>query len=123
MPRLLRLAAKAELFSDNFVTLRPYFAETQGASFNIKTGLDKDIRKLYNEIIEQLSSIFGKGVRDEVFCKLDPYYMAVALDGIINAFLLSWMEDPKQHPYKKGVPIITDIFLSGVLIKGGDRTN
>jgi len=49
--------------------------------------------------------------------------MAVALDGIINAFLLSWMEDPKRHLYKKDVPIITDIFLSGVLIKGGNRTN
>jgi len=41
----------------------------------------------------------------------------VAFDGIINSFLLFWMEDPKQHPYKKDVPIITDIFLSGVLIK------
>ena len=117
------IAAKAEFFSDNFVTLRLYFAETQGASFNIKAGLDQDVRKLYNEIIEQLFSIFGKGIRDQVFCKTDPHYMAVALDGIINSFLLSWMEDPKRHPYKKDVSIITDIFLSGVLIKGGNRTN
>ncbi|MEA1991299.1 MAG: hypothetical protein U9N58_03765 [Thermodesulfobacteriota bacterium] len=86
-------------------------------SFNIKAGLDQDVRKLYDELIEQLSSIFGKGIRDQVFCKTDPHYMAVALDGIINSFLLSWMEDPKRHPYKKDVPIITDLFLIGVLIK------
>jgi hypothetical protein len=34
--------------------------------------------------------------------------------GLVTINILCWMEDPKRHPYKKDVPIITDLFLGGV---------
>jgi len=111
------IAAKARLFADNLATLRLYFAETRGASFNIKAGLDQDIRKLYDTFIMRLASILETGVRTKVFRKMDPYHMAVALEGLTNAFLFCWLEDPEQHPYGANVPMIRDIFLKGVLAK------
>ncbi|MCK4389057.1 MAG: TetR/AcrR family transcriptional regulator [Desulfobacterales bacterium] len=111
------IAAKARIFAESVPTLRLYFAETRGASFNIKAGLDQDIRKLYDQVIELLASVFEKGVAKKVFRKLDPYYMAVALEGITNAFLFCWLEDPSRHPYDANVPMIADMFLNGVLIK------
>jgi TetR/AcrR family transcriptional regulator len=111
------IAAKARLFADNLATLRLYFAETRGASFNIKAGLDQDIRKLYDKFIMRLASVLETGVRRKVFRKMDPYHMAVALEGLTNAFLFYWLEDPEQHPYGANVPVIKDMFLKGVLAK------
>jgi len=111
------IAAKARLFADNLATLRLYFAETRGASFNIKAGLDQDIRKLYDKFILRLASVLETGVRRKVFRKMDPYYMAVGLEGLTNAFLFCWLEDPEQHPYGANVLVIRDMFLKGVLAK------
>ena len=111
------IAAKARLFADNLATLRLYFAETRGASFNIKAGLDQDIRKLYDKFIMRLASVLETGIRRKVFREMDPYHMAVALEGLTNAFLFCWLEDPEQHPYEANIPVIRDMFLKGVLTK------
>jgi len=111
------IAAKARLFADNLAALRLYFAETRGASFNIKAGLDQDIRKLYDKFIMRLASVLETGVRRKVFREMDPYHMAVALEGLTNAFLFCWLEDPEQHPYGANIPVIRDMFLKGVLAK------
>lgn len=109
------ISAKAEIFADDVATLRLYFAETRGASFNIKAGLDQDIRKLYDELVRQLVSALAKGVRENVLRETDPYYMALALEGLTNAFLFCWLEDPERHSYEANVPVIRDMFLKGVL--------
>jgi len=119
VPSVLRdyVAAKAAFVVGGAATLRLYFAETRGASFNIKAGLDQDIRKLYDEIVVRLASVLAAGVKQKVFRKLDPYYMAVALEGITNAFLLCWLEDPERHSYEASIPTMMDIFLRGVSVK------
>ena len=111
------IAAKAEIFANNVATLRLYFAETRGASFNIKAGLDQDIRKLYDEMVEQLASTMKRGIDRKVLKEGDPYYMAVALEGLTNAFLFCWLEDPERHSYESNVPMIKELFLSGCLAK------
>jgi AcrR family transcriptional regulator len=111
------IAAKAEIFANSVATLRLYFAETRGASFNIKAGLDQDIRKLYDEMVEQLASTIKKGIDRKVLKEGDPYYMAIALEGLTNAFLFCWLEDPERHSYKSNVPMIKELFLNGCLAK------
>ncbi len=111
------IAVRRELFFDNLPVMRLYFAETRGASFNIKAGLDQNILKLYDEGIGLLASIFEKGIKDHVFRSLDPYYMALALEGTINAFLFRIMNDPAQFTAADNLSIATDIFFRGVLNK------
>ncbi len=111
------VAAKAKVFADNVSMVRLYFAETRGASFNIKAGLDSELRTVYEDSLQLLASAFETGVREGVFRKLDPYYLAVALDGLTNAFLFCWLEDPERHPYENNAPVILDGFLNGVLSK------
>lgn len=111
------VAAKAEIFANSVATLRLYFAETRGASFNIKAGLDQDIRKLYDEMVEQLASTMKRGIDSKVLKEGDPYHMAVALEGLTNAFLFCWLEDPKRHSYESNVPMIKELFLNGCLAK------
>jgi len=41
--------------------------------------------------------------------------MEVALDGLTNAFLCSWLKDPDRRPYQNNIQIINKMFLKGVL--------
>ena len=108
---------KGEVFMNNTSMIRLYFAETRGASFNIKAGLDADIRKMYDDFLHKLAEVFESGIKKKRFKRLlDPYYLAVALDSLTNAFLFLWLEDPKRHPYLKNVETIMGIFFNNVRI-------
>jgi AcrR family transcriptional regulator len=109
------VAAKTALLTGGAAMLRLYFAETRGASFNLRAGLDKEILKLYDDLLESLAAVFRRGVRKKIFRPLNPYYMALALESLTNGFLQCWIEDPERHPYEANVPLILDIFCKGVV--------
>jgi TetR/AcrR family transcriptional regulator len=107
---------KGELFSANASVIRLYFAETRGASFNIMAGLDPEIREQYAHFLEILASMFESGIKRKRFMKIaDPYYLAVAIDSLTNAFLFLWLEAPERHPYPKNPDIILDILFKGLI--------
>ena len=108
--------AKGQIFRDNASMIRLYFAETRGASFNIRGGLDSEIRERYGRFLEILASIFGSGIKRKRFMKIaDPYYLAVAMDSITNAFLFLWLEAPERHPYPENPDTILDILFKGLI--------
>ena len=108
--------AKGELFRENVSMIRLYFAETRGASFNVMTGLDSEIRERYYQFLQNLSSVFEKGMRKKRFKKIaEPYYLAMALDNLVNAFLFLWLEAPEQHPYPDDPDTILNILFKGLV--------
>ena len=108
--------AKGELFRANVSMIRLYFAETRGASFNIMAGLDSEIRERYYQFLQTLTSVFEKGMRKKRFEKIaDPYYLAIALDNLVNAFLFLWLEAPERHPYPDDPDTILNILFKGLL--------
>jgi TetR/AcrR family transcriptional regulator len=111
------IAVRRELFFNHLPVMRLYFAETRGASFNMKAGLDQDLLRLYDAGIEKLASVFEKGIKDYVFRDFDPYHMALALEGTLNAFLFRIMEDPARFHGDDNVAAAADIFFRGVLSK------
>jgi AcrR family transcriptional regulator len=111
------VAAKTALLTGGAAMLRLYFAETRGASFNLRSGLDQEIRKLHDDVLDTLADVFRIGIRKKLFRPLDPYYMAVALESLTNGFLQCWIEDPERHSYEANVPLILDIFFQGVTRK------
>lgn len=109
---------KGRVFAENLPLVRLYFAETRGASFNIRAGLDGEIRQLYDQLLESLSAVFRAGISKGLFRKMDSYYMALALDGMTNTFILAWLEHPKKHPYEKNADLVEQLFFEKVLLKG-----
>lgn len=109
------IAAKAQIYTDNIATLRLYFAETRGAGYNIKSGLDKEIQNMRSKLIQQLVAVLETGIRRKVLRKMNSQHMATALEGMTNDFLLCWMEDREQHPYNANIEAITDLFFKGIL--------
>ncbi len=109
------ISVKSNFFADRIASLRIYFAETRGASFNIAAGLDSDILKLYNKLMERLAEVLKVGIKRKVLRSIDPYYMAVSLEGLTNAFLFCCLENPERHSYEENIPMITELFLKGSL--------
>jgi len=108
--------AKGAVFMGNTSIIRLYFAETRGASFNIKAGLDDEIREQYNLILQGLAKIFADGIKNERFQNIaKPYHLAVALDSLCNAFLHLWLEAPEQQPYPQDPDEILNIFFKGLI--------
>ena len=109
--------AKGEVFMENTAMIRLYFAETRGASFNIKAGLDTEIRQMYEEFLHKLASVFESGIKKRLFKKiLNPYYLAVAIDSLTNAFLLLWLDNPEKHPYSENVDTMMKIFFENIML-------
>ena len=108
--------AKGEVFRDKVATIRLYFAETRGASFNIMTGLDQDIRNRRERFLQQLAEIFESGIRSGRFHPIaEPYILAVTLDSLCNAFLFLWLENPEKHSYPEDPDTILNIIFKGLI--------
>ncbi len=106
------IEAKIHVFMNNLDYVRLYFTETRGASFNIKAGLDAELKKSYSEYLNKLSDVFKTGIRKKKFRKLDPYLLAVAIDGMTNAFLMEYLDHPEKYTFD--AELVMDIFFSQI---------
>ena len=105
------IRAKGEVFMAGAKAIRLYFAEAKGMSFNIKAGLDTDIRARYERFLQELSAVFESGIRKGLFRAESPYYLAVSLDALTNAFLFCWLDDPERHEYERNTSLIASFFF------------
>jgi len=107
---------KGEMFRRNLPFIRLFLAESKGASFNIRAGLDEALRKRYYAFMERLASVFEHGIANKRIREIaPPYHLAVALDSVVDAFLMLWIEAPQRHPYPEDPDAILDIFFKGLL--------
>ena len=105
---------KGRIYQDNAACIRLYFAEHRGASFNIKAGLDSDIRARCELVLRRLEGVFADGMTAGIFRQTAvPYHLALALDSLCNAFLFHWLED--QQPYPESPDTILNILFIGLL--------
>src|SRR5690606_3826794 len=107
---------KGSRFCSNLPLVRLFLAESKGASFNIKAGLDEEIRRRYYKFLKKLALVFESGIKKKRFRKIaEPYHLAVAFDNVIDAFLLLWLEAPDDHPFPENPDTILDIFFQGLI--------
>ncbi|MFA4837625.1 MAG: TetR/AcrR family transcriptional regulator [Dehalococcoidia bacterium] len=107
---------KSTVFMDNVSVIRLYFAETRGASFNIRAGLDNEIRERYSRFMHTLASVFASGIKKKTFLNIaEPYHLATALDSLSNSFLHLWLEAPERYPYPEDPDVILNILFKGLI--------
>ena len=96
--------------------MRLFLAESRGISFNLKAGLDDEVRRRYDDILQRLAAVFASGIENKRFKKIsEPYYLAVALDSAIDASLLLGWTRPERHPFPEEPEAILDIFFKGLV--------
>lgn len=109
------IRVRGERFRGNLPFVRLFLAERRGTSFNIKAGLDEELRKRYYAFLEKLAGVFESGIKKGRFKSItDPFHLAVALDSIIDAFLLLWLDEPEHHPYPEHPDAILNILFKGL---------
>ena len=107
---------RSDRFRNNLPFVRLFLAESRGIGFNLKAGLDDEVRKRYYDILERLAAVFASGIDKQRFRKIaDPYYLAVALDSVLDASLLLWLDAPERHPYPEDPDALLDIFFKGLI--------
>lgn len=107
---------RGDMCRNNLPFVRLFLAESKGASFNLKAGLDADLRRKVDAFLGKLALVFESGMKNRRFQKIaDSYALAVALDSVIDAFLLLWIESPEHHPYPEDPDVILDIFFKALL--------
>jgi AcrR family transcriptional regulator len=110
------IRTKSERIRANLPFVRLFLAERRGASFNIRAGLDDELRSRHYAFLERLASVFESGILKERFRKIaDPYHLAIALDSVFDAFLLLWLDAPDRHPYPDDPDTILDILFKGLI--------
>lgn len=110
------IRTKGERVRSNLPFIRLFLAERRGASFNIKAGLDEEMRKRHYAFLEKLASIFESGIEAGRFRRIAaPINLAVALDSALDAFLLLWLDAPERHPYPEDPDVILNVFFQGLM--------
>jgi TetR/AcrR family transcriptional regulator len=106
---------KSEWIRSNLPFVRLFLAESRGASFNLKAGLNEELRRRYYTFLERVASIFERGIKTTGLRNIaDPYFLGAALDSIIDASLLLWLDAPERFPYPENPDAILDIFFGGL---------
>lgn len=107
---------KGQLFRAHLPFIRLYLAESRGVSFTIKAGMDEEVGKRYDALLDRLAAVFASGIERHRFRDIaEPYHLAVALDSAVNAFHLLWLDTPERHPYPEDPDAILDIFFKGLV--------
>jgi TetR/AcrR family transcriptional regulator len=107
---------RIERFRSNLPFIRIFLAESRGVSFSLKAGLNDELRQRYYNFMERLASIFNLGIKNQRFKNIaDPYYLAAALDSVLDTSFLLWLDAPERFPYPENPDAILDIFFQGLL--------
>jgi TetR/AcrR family transcriptional regulator len=110
------IETKAAIFRAHVPMIRLYFSETYGESFNFMAELNDRIKQRQEDFLGRIAAVFESGIRKKRFRKIaDPHNLAVALDGITNAFLFRWLEDPEGRPFPEDHSVILNLILKGLV--------
>ncbi len=109
--------AKMAWCRQNLPFVRLFLAESRGVSFNLKASLNDELRQRYYAFIEHVAQVFQQGFARGRFRRIAaPYFLAVALDSVMDAYLLLWLDAPERHPYPDDPDAILGLFFHGLLM-------
>ena len=105
-----------ELNEENQLFFKIFIQETSGFEQGIEYNLGSKIMERYRGHIEFLSEIFKRGMADGEFADhLDPLNLAVALQGMINAFMAHWDHRGTPGDSSEKAALIVEIFFGNCL--------
>ena len=108
---------KTRMFMEDASFIRLYFAETRGASFNIKAGFDCNIQEKHKQLLCALALVFEKGIQKKAFKKIaEPHQLAMALDSLCSTFLFNWLQSSDQDVFPENPDIILNILFKGLIV-------
>jgi hypothetical protein len=84
-------------------------------SFSKETNLGIVLHELHQKELKKVASLLEKGIRQKKFKRLNRYHLSMALGGVIDGFMLNWLENSGSHPYEANASFISELFFNGCL--------
>ena len=109
------IEAKFRFFSQHKPFLRLFLDTTIGSDENMRFDGVEQIIARYEDYLLLLAGIFQEGIQKNLFCGKDPIGMALAMEGMVRAFVTYMIRHEED-----GVPLpefstIREILLQGIL--------
>lgn len=115
------IRTKCERLRHNLPFVRLFLAERRGVSFNLRAGFDEELLNRHYSCLGKIAEIFAEGIRNNQFTSpCDPFYLAVALDSVLDGFLLLWLDTPERYPFPENPDAILNLFFQG-LVRSHDQ--
>lgn len=110
------IRTKEALFRIYLPIFRLYLSETYCEGYNMRAGLDAEVRRRRDVILGRLTRVFEEGIRKRRFRKIaDPHSLAIALDGMTNAFHFKCLEDSGVQEAKEHSEVILNILFRALV--------
>jgi len=111
------IETKARLFVEHIPAARLYFAQTALAMYSPALGLDRDVRAIYDGVVDRLESIIRNAVRKKLLVDVEPRMLLLGLEGVSNAFLPALMDRPDDFSAEEMATATKRIFFERVRLK------
>jgi len=100
----------------NKMDLLKLWVDTTGLPISSKIeGLPCGFKDFHEKSFQNTINTFADAISQNLIVMIDPYYLAIAFDGIILSFVHAYVEDPEKHPLKQTMEDVKKIFFNSIL--------
>ena len=108
--------AKMTFLHENLSFMRLYLLEMNVPVDDAGYVVHRKVRERYDSMLRSLTDVIRQGIREGLFKPMDAEVLARTLDGLTNAFALSWLRSEKRRPIEAELRIARELFLYGVAL-------
>jgi len=101
--------------------VRAMFDATPGSRMDPVQSLPLKLQETYARYIQAVTTLFEKGIAQGIFDQADPFYFALCLEGVVNAFVAYWSQHEPNEPLDVRVLKIKREFLERIKKRLDDR--
>jgi AcrR family transcriptional regulator len=111
--------AKNEVYEEHQEMVHLFFDVGRSARLSVRAALTDAPRVMYDAMLQRLAEVFDAAISDGLLRPLDPFDLAIGLDGMTNGFGVLEIDHPDQHPYTSKIPTILRVFFGGIVTDEG----
>ena len=115
------IESRIRFFLDNRPFFRLFFNTTYGPQWDVRTAKESELISRYEEHLALLAGIIEEGIKQKLFVGKDPFGIALAIEGMVNAFVGYWIRHQDKELSYPDKGTIEGVFFRGIL-KTGKKT-
>jgi len=93
------------------------FEAAPGSRMDPVQSLSSHLQEMYHQYIRTVTGLFEKGIAQGIFDEGDPFYFALCLEGVVNAFVAYWSSHEPATPVKVRAANIKREFLERIKLR------
>ena len=109
------IETKFRYFSEHKPFLRLFLDTTLGSGWDVQIGGVERLMSRYEDYLTLLTGIFEEGIKKKLFAGNDPIGMALAMEGMVRAFVTYWVRHEEDQIPLPDFSTIKEILLRGIL--------